>query len=188
MGKNIKMNNGFSLIELMIVVAIIGTLSSIAVPTFLEYANNARRTQAKTCLSGLYTANQSFFAEWSQYFGNWDNIGYKTEGNVYYRCGFWASAGGASPPVPKGYTGPGQQSGTSNGHVNTNNSLGICGTGSHPCREVDNKVCGLQGVHRWGNDWFNLGACGRVTHADGTVRNENWSMNEYKKMRKSLVP
>lgn len=179
---------GFSLVELMVVVAIIGTLSSIAVPNFLEYANNARRAQAKNCLSGLYTANQSFFGEWSQYFGGWRNTGFKLDGDINYRCGFWAGAGGSSPGVPRGYVGPGQQSGNGSGSMNSNPTQGQCGNSPLPCKEVTGKICGLQPVHIWGNDWFTAGACGRVTHADGSTTNEFWSINENKKLRRSMVP
>ena len=48
--KKIKLQKGFTLIELMITVAIIGILASVAYPSYREYVNKSRRVQAKTTL------------------------------------------------------------------------------------------------------------------------------------------
>lgn len=42
-----KFNKGFSLLELMIAVAILGIIAGIAYPSYLEYVKDARRTDAK---------------------------------------------------------------------------------------------------------------------------------------------
>lgn len=61
---NKRANRGFTLIELMIVVAIIGILAAIAYPNYQEYIRNAKRADAETALMELahfmerhYTAN-----------------------------------------------------------------------------------------------------------------------------------
>jgi prepilin-type N-terminal cleavage/methylation domain-containing protein len=54
---------GFSLIELMIVVAIIGLLSTIAIPQFNRYQNRAKASEALTNLGAIVTAQRSYFTE-----------------------------------------------------------------------------------------------------------------------------
>jgi type IV pilus assembly protein PilA len=54
---------GFTLIELMIVVAIIGILAAIAIPQFANYRKKSYNTQAKAELKSYYTACQAYFAD-----------------------------------------------------------------------------------------------------------------------------
>jgi len=54
---------GFTLIELMIVVAIIGMLSSVAVPAFLRNAQKARSTEALIQLHKIYAASRTYIIE-----------------------------------------------------------------------------------------------------------------------------
>jgi type IV pilus assembly protein PilA len=61
-------NDGFTLIELMIVFAIIGVLVSIAVPNFIGYQARARRSEAFVNLAALARSQQSYLAEEGNYF------------------------------------------------------------------------------------------------------------------------
>ncbi len=102
---------GFTLIELMIVVAIIGILAAIAIPNFVRFQLRAKSSEGKTNLAAIRTAEESYFAEFGNYvaatgspnalntppsakqdFTNtdgvgagFDQIGWAPEGQVYFR-------------------------------------------------------------------------------------------------------
>jgi len=56
-------HRGFTLIELMIVVAIIGILASIAVPQFAKYRSNSFNSSAVSDLRNIETAEEAYYVE-----------------------------------------------------------------------------------------------------------------------------
>ena len=69
MCKALRKQEGFTLIELMIVVAIIGILAAIAIPNFLTYQLKSRQAEAKTNLQAIKTSEIAFQAERGCYIG-----------------------------------------------------------------------------------------------------------------------
>lgn len=69
MFKSLRKQEGFTLIELMIVVAIIGILAAIAIPNFLQYQMKSRQSEAKTNLQAIKTSEVSFQGERGCYLG-----------------------------------------------------------------------------------------------------------------------
>jgi prepilin-type N-terminal cleavage/methylation domain-containing protein len=117
--KNEVLNSerGFSLIELMIVVAILATLAFIGIPSYRYHQAKARASEAKSQLSALYVAETQFSAEWNGYHTDAMAIGFRPNGNLRYIIGFNAPSLYTIP----GYTGPVLVPSNSNTGV-----LGLC--------------------------------------------------------------
>lgn len=78
---------GFTLIELMIVVAMIGILAAIAVPAYQEYARKARRADAKNALIALQLQQEKWRASHITYTTSLGDPGLdwsSTSSNGYY--------------------------------------------------------------------------------------------------------
>ncbi|PZO60251.1 MAG: hypothetical protein DCF15_02510 [Phormidesmis priestleyi] len=65
-----KGNGGFTLIELLVVIIIIGILSAIALPSFLNQANKAKQSEAKTYIGSMNRAQQAYYMESGQFSPN----------------------------------------------------------------------------------------------------------------------
>ena len=63
----ITKNKGFTLIELMIVVVIVGILSSIALPSYQQYTMRANRTDGMSSIQMLLDAQERYYADHISY-------------------------------------------------------------------------------------------------------------------------
>ena len=76
-------SKGFTLIELMIVVAIIGILAAVAYPAYLKYIQRSRRADAKMALLDLAARQERFSSVNNVYASTPSQLGYVAAGNVF---------------------------------------------------------------------------------------------------------
>jgi type IV pilus assembly protein PilA len=172
---NVNQNKGFSLIELMVVVAIIGILATVAVPNFMSFQAKAKQSSAKVELSSIYTAQQAFFISNQSYHGYLSYIGYVPDSctnagvcagnNRLYATGFAAA----------GITAEFQD-------APTDGKRAFRYPGNAP--GAPNAVSGTQGASRAFATSFNAGATGVIRNGAG---NDVWQINEDKILRNSRV-
>ena len=97
MCKNVTGQKGFTLIELMIVVAIIGILAAIAIPNFVAYQAKSKQSEAKVSLGAIFTSAVAYQAESNNpqsYAPNTiSQIGWQPSGTPRYS--FWYQDGAA---------------------------------------------------------------------------------------------
>jgi type IV pilus assembly protein PilA len=123
--QRIRNRKGFTLVELMIVVAIIGILAAIAIPNFLNFRLKAKTSEAKSNLGAVRSTEVAYFAEWNWYVGGqaatpvanragnalkvawipstrFSILGFAPEGNVFFS--YWLD-GAANSYDAVGFTG-----------------------------------------------------------------------------------
>lgn len=158
---------GFTLIELMIVVGIIGILVAIAAPNFQIYQAKSRQSEAKIALAAIYGAEKAFYSEYAAYAGSMEAIGYEPEGaRRFYATGFAAA-----------------HSGTITGYS------GVLTTASHPVLSNPFVCTGAPatlGAQLVGDaQGFSVVSTGCIR--DGQAVQDTWTINEVKVLSNSAI-
>ena len=176
----IKLNQyGFSLVEIMVVVAIVGILTSIAIPQYQKYQRKSMQNEAKLLLSGLYTSERVFISNWGYGATNFHQLGFSPKGALNYNTG-WDNAPAnkdITTSRPARYNGP-IVSGSAN--IDHRNTKKCCthGSCSMPTtsltlptnNEVDNS--------KFKNVKFTIGAAGDLSGDD----KDHWTMDHQKQL------
>ena len=101
MGIFVKKDRGFTLIELMVVAAIIAILAAIALPSYSKQVRKSRRSAAVATLQQVGLLEERFRADNTGYTNAWSNLGSDPSNAYYtYTVAVTAAAGG----TPATYT------------------------------------------------------------------------------------
>lgn len=85
----VRKNAGFTLIEVLIVVAIIGILAAVAVPSYVSYLEAGRRTDAITILEKVAGEQIRYFSENNQFAADMQELGYATTATMDSEAGYY---------------------------------------------------------------------------------------------------
>jgi prepilin-type N-terminal cleavage/methylation domain-containing protein len=77
-------NKGFTLLELMIAVVIVGVLAALAIPRFMNSSIRAKQTEAQGILKQIYTLENGYFQEHAAYTNDLKLLGVELLGDYRY--------------------------------------------------------------------------------------------------------
>ena len=171
MNVTVQNQKGFSLVELMVVVAIIGILAAIAIPNFQRFSSKSKQSEAKSNLSAIYAAERGTQAEWNTFSTSWNVVGYRPTGWLRYQHGFNNNFPAAMPP---GYAGPPQDA--------ISNSSVYCGNGvmnANNCGVINTPIApiGVAGAAMTSSTFLAI-ASANITGTPGL--NDTWIINHQK--------
>jgi type IV pilus assembly protein PilA len=95
--KSVKaVQKGFTLIELMIVVAIIGILAAVALPAYQDYTVRAKISEAILALSSAKSAVAEAYAQYGSMVASMTSMGVQNQSSKYVASVSWTATAGAS--------------------------------------------------------------------------------------------
>lgn len=188
-------NEGFTLVELMVVVSIIGILSAVAIPNFKSYQAKSKTSEAKLQLASMYSAETALQSDFDSFGTCLAFAGYSapTRGN-YYALGFSAQnaiadglVDGAAGGTACGTDGAASATVAANRNVagiGTSVALADIGNGLIPV-DIAGTPADKTGVGVGDKgDWFIIGAVGIINSSATVVATDSdkWIIDENKSL------
>ena len=93
-------NRGATIIESMVIVAILGMLTSLAIPSYRELRKRSFQKQATAHLLSYHRSAKLMIAEFAFNPGNFEALGFRPEGDLYHRI---VAADNTSSTLPDAY-------------------------------------------------------------------------------------
>jgi type IV pilus assembly protein PilA len=163
-----RIERGFTLVELMIVVAIIGILAAIAIPNFVRFQARSKQSEAKANMKAIFTAQKAFFQEQDRFSTATGELGFEPERNnryAYYLGNGGTLEGRSASTITNAST-----------YTGINVDVFKYGAGTQPATMVASPCtctgggpgCNVPGIEQPPNASFNAGAVGNVD-ADSVV-------------------
>jgi type IV pilus assembly protein PilE len=87
--RNSSSQSGFTLIELMVALVVTAVLAAIAVPSYLSYTRQSRRTEAKSALLDMASLEERYFSTQNVYSSTATDLGYPGPWPVTVGSGFY---------------------------------------------------------------------------------------------------
>ncbi len=166
---------GFTLVELMVVVAIIGILSAVAIPNFKKYQAKSKTTEAKMQLASAYTFELTSSSDYDTYASCLKQLGFAPSAKGFYMVGFGAVF---------------QQAAAVTNGMTTCNDTAVLTMGTQlftpgTLRSVGTTVsiADMPAAHTGAQGTFTAGAVGNI---EGTAV-DIWTMNEAKTLIQTQV-
>ncbi len=137
---------GFTLIELMIVVAILGILAAIAIPNFMRFQAKSKQSEAKTNLGAIGTTAEAWRSENDTYAATWAQLGWGPQGTTRYRYYYNGAALANTPSAAAGCEADGGSAATLSAFTtvasgNIDSETGVCDQWTYDdSRDLDNTI------------------------------------------------
>ncbi len=178
-------NKGFSLVELMMTISVMGIIAIVGIPKYMAYKNKAKTAEAKIILSAIYTAQQNLKNQYDSYGTCLEMGGFagpSISSDRFYAAGFPAHNAITNNNIVNN-GGSGCDNTTTNAIEATKGFKGQIATAADLVASTNNNSLATTGVANDGNS-YTASAVGFIGESIGNSQNnsskDHWAIDENK--------